>query len=96
LTYIWVTRREPWRVYLVFCPSGIPQHIIRRGNNRQIFFGSDEDIAAYASWLYEASEKFHVQVHAWFFMINLICLLVTPMEENAVSKMMQYIGLFSP
>jgi len=62
-------------------PVGTPQHIIQRGNNRQVCFGNDEDIAAYAHWLYEASEKFHVQVHAWVFMTNHIHLLVTPMEK---------------
>ena len=34
-------------------PVGIPQHIIQRGNNRQVCFGSDEDMAAYISWLKE-------------------------------------------
>jgi hypothetical protein len=32
-------------------PVGIPQHIIQRGNNRQVCFGSGEDMAAYVSWL---------------------------------------------
>ncbi len=27
---------------------GIPQHVIQRGNKRQVYFGSDEDFAAYA------------------------------------------------
>ena len=28
------------------CPVGIPPHLIQRGNNRQIFIASDEDITA--------------------------------------------------
>ena len=28
------------------CPAGIPAHIIQRGNNRQVVFTSDKDIAA--------------------------------------------------
>ena len=32
------------------CLSGIPQHVIQRGNNRQVCFASDEDFAAYAQW----------------------------------------------
>jgi hypothetical protein len=30
------------------CPVGIPQNIVQRGNNRQICFNGDEDMAAYA------------------------------------------------
>lgn len=28
-------------------PVGVPQHIIQRGNNHQICFGSDDDFVAY-------------------------------------------------
>lgn len=71
------------------CPPGIPQHVIQRGVNRQACFGSDQDMAAYAFWLEESARKFGVAVHAWVFMTNHVHLLVTPMQENAVSKMMQ-------
>ena len=27
---------------------GVAQHVIQRGNNRQVCFGSEEDFAAYA------------------------------------------------
>jgi putative transposase len=46
------------------CPVDIPQHIIQRGNNRQVCFNGDEDMAAYANWLKEFSEKYQVQIHA--------------------------------
>ena len=39
------------------CPVGIPQHIMQRGNNRQVCFNGDEDRAACANWLKEFSEK---------------------------------------
>jgi len=52
------------------CPVGIPQHIVQRGNNRQVCFNGDEDVAAYANWLKEFSEKYQVQIHAWVFMTN--------------------------
>lgn len=74
------------------CPVGIPQHIIQRGNNRQPCFASDEDFAAYASWLLKASKLYRVDVHTWVFMTNHVHLLVTPHEANAVSRMMQYVG----
>ncbi len=28
------------------CPVGVPQHIVQRGNNRQVCFNRDEDMAA--------------------------------------------------
>ena len=77
---------------LRLCPAGIPQHIVQRGNNRQICFASDDDIAAYANWLHEAALKYEVLIHAWVFMTNHVHLLVTPQVELASSLMMQYIG----
>ncbi len=77
---------------LRLCPAGVPQHVVQRGNNRQVCFASDKDLKAYANWLYEGSQKYHVQVHAWVFMTNHIHLLVTPLEDMAVPSMMQYIG----
>lgn len=75
-----------------FCPVGIPQHIIQRGNNRSVCFVSEMDFAFYAHCLKEYSSKFKVDVHAWVFMTNHVHLLVTPLEEQAVSRMMQSVG----
>ena len=74
------------------CLPGVPQHVIQRGNNRQICFGSDEDFAAYAYWLEEFSLKFNVAIHAWVFMTNHVHLLLTPSTLDGVSKMMQSLG----
>ena len=41
-----------------FCPVGIAQHVIQRGNNRQVCFNGDEDFAAYAHWLKEFADKY--------------------------------------
>ncbi len=73
-------------------PIGVPQHIVQRGNNRQVCFASDEDMKAYLNWLKEFSKKYLVDVHAWVLMTNHIHILCTPYEEGAVSKMMQSIG----
>lgn len=75
-------------------PIGMPAHIIQRGNNKQICFTCNEDVAAYANWLYEGALKFDVQIHAWVFMTNHIHLLMTPMQEGAISNCMQYLGRF--
>ncbi|MBL7004514.1 MAG: transposase [Gammaproteobacteria bacterium] len=71
---------------------GVAQHIIQRGNNRQICFGNEEDIIAYVTWLKEYSKKYHVEVHAWVLMTNHVHLLCTPREKEGISKMMQSIG----
>tara|TARA_R110002072_G_scaffold118428_1_gene250044 strand:- start:4639 stop:5325 length:687 start_codon:yes stop_codon:yes gene_type:complete len=74
------------------CPSGIPQHVVQRGNNRSVCFGSKHDFAAYSNWLKEYSQKFHVAIHAWVFMTNHVHLLVTPTSSDGVSAMMQALG----
>ena len=73
-------------------PLGIPQHLIQRGNNRQVCFASDQDMALYANLLAEYSKKFSVSIHAWVFMTNHVHLLATPNEMNAISDMMQAVG----
>jgi putative transposase len=74
------------------CPVGVPQHVIQRGNNRQVCFASEQDFAAYAGWLKEYSKKYQVDIHAWVLMTNHVHLLCTPRAENAVSHMMQSLG----
>jgi len=72
--------------------AGVPQHVIQRGNNKNVCFVSDEDYAAYANWLLVASKKYEVDVHAWVFMTNHVHLLVSPKYAGGVSKMMQSLG----
>jgi putative transposase len=72
--------------------SGVPQHIIQRGNNRQACFASEKDFAAYAHWLEKFSRKYRVAIHAWVFMTNHAHLLATPETEGGVSRMMQALG----
>ena len=74
------------------CPVGIPQHIIQRGNNRQVCFASEQDFAAYVSWLKDYAKKYQVDIHAWVLMTNHVHLLCTPRVDNAVSRMMQALG----
>jgi putative transposase len=66
-----------------YCPSGIPQHVIQRGNNRSVCFASDEDMAVYAHYLSEAACKFGLLIHGWGFMTNHVHLLVTPVSGQA-------------
>ena len=70
----------------------IPQHIIQRGNNHSICFGSNEDFSAYLHWLEEYSEKHSVDIHAWVLMTNHVHLLCTPRKPKAISLLMQSLG----
>ena len=72
--------------------TGVPQHIIQRGNNRQVCFGSEEDMKAYLHWLKEYSKKHQVDIHAWVLMTNHVHLLCTPQTEKAISNMIQSLG----
>ena len=67
-------------------------HVIQRGNNRQTCFASDSDFKAYAHWLFEATSRFGVDVHAWVFMTNHVHLLMTPSSSQAISRTMQSLG----
>jgi putative transposase len=72
--------------------AGCPQHIVQRGNNRQVCFFADEDYAFYLDKLYKASEKYQVAIHAFVLMTNHVHLLATPSDETSISLMMQSVG----
>lgn len=69
------------------CLPGIAQHVIQRGNNRQVCFGSNDDFTAYAHWLEEYAARYGVAVHAWVFMANHVHLLLTPSTADGVSRL---------
>ena len=73
-------------------PIGFPQHVIQRGNNRHVCFGSEDDRRRYLHWLGEYARRYEVDVHAWVLMSNHVHLLCTPRTANAVSTMMQSLG----
>lgn len=72
--------------------ADVPEHIIQRGNNRQVCFAGDEDFAAYAHWLKEYADAFGVHIHAWVFMTNHVHLLCTASDDSGISLMMQSLG----
>jgi len=75
-----------------FVLPGHPQHVIQRGNNRDITFVADEDYYFYLEVLSEACEKFDCSVHAYVLMTNHVHLLISPNTENGISKVMQSVG----
>lgn len=76
------------RLYL----PGCAQHVIQRGNNREACFYDEADYQAYLSCLKDAAAKYEVAIHAFVLMTNHVHLLVTPDNEQGVSRMMQAQG----
>ncbi len=68
---------------------GIPQHVVQRGNNRQVCFFAEQDYTVYLSKLKEYSQKYKVAVHSYILMTNHVHLLLTPEEGDGVSRLIQ-------
>ena len=74
--------------------AGIPQHIIQRGNNRQVCFIEDQDYKVYLVKLLEYCKKYDVAVHAFVLMTNHVHILATPSTPRGVSQVMQSLGRY--
>ena len=72
--------------------TGVPQHIVQRGNNRQATFFADDDYSFYLECLRDAAEKYRCEVHAYVLMTNHVHLLMTPSVFDGISRVMQSIG----
>jgi putative transposase len=76
------------RIYM----PGLPQQVTQRGNNGQITFASDADRAFYLECLEDAAGKYCCEVHAYVLMANHVHLLVTPRQQDSISRLMQSVG----
>ncbi|KAF7771925.1 putative transposase [Pseudoalteromonas citrea] len=72
----------------------IPQHIVQRGNNRQVTFVEADDYVVYLEKLKYYAKEYEVKVHAFVLMTNHIHLLATPTTSNGVSKLIQSLGRY--
>ncbi|TWX72898.1 transposase [Colwellia sp. C1TZA3] len=72
----------------------IPQHVVQRGNNRQLCFFAEQDYKIYFDKLNFYAQKFQVKVHAYVLMTNHVHLLLTPVTEKGVSQLMQSLGRY--
>lgn len=79
--------RKP-RMYM----AGVPCHVIQRGNNREACFFSDDDYSFYLECLKDACERYYVSCHAYVLMGNHTHLLLSPNNEEGISKVMQSLG----
>jgi putative transposase len=71
---------------------GQPQHIIQRGNNRQVIFAAETDYQFFRDALVEAAGKHGLAIHAYVWMTNHIHLLATPGKEDSIGKVFQSVG----
>ena len=71
---------------------GQPQHIIQRGNNRQVIFAAEADYQFFRDALVEAAGRFGLAIHAYVWMSNHIHLLATPTYGDSISKTFQSAG----
>jgi len=74
------------------CQSGVPLHIIQRGNNRQSCFFAEEDYQAYLGWLSEFAAKNACRIHAYALMTNHVHLLLSADLSEAPGAMMKALG----
>ena len=72
--------------------SGVPLHLIQRGNNRQACFYADSDYQFYLEWLEKCAVKYGCQIHAYVLMTNHAHLLITPEKAESAGQMMKYLG----
>ena len=71
---------------------GQPQHIIQRGNNRQLIFAAEADYQFFRDAMVEAAGRFGLAIHAYAWMPNHIHLLATPTDTDSISKTFQSAG----
>jgi len=72
--------------------KGQPQHIIQRGNNRELIFVHDDDYQFYLECLQSAMEKNKLWIHAYVLMTNHVHILASPETETSISKTLQSVG----
>ena len=70
----------------------VPQHVIKRGNNRQRIFLSDGDFLKFRLLLHEGSARCKLLVHAYVLMNNHVHLLVSPRSADSVSRAIQWVA----
>jgi putative transposase len=77
-----------------FIVPGQPQHVIQRGNNREVIFCTDRDYEYYLEKLEFSSKAHGCDIHAYVLMTNHVHLLISPDKPESLSKMMQTLGRY--
>ena len=69
--------------------AGFVHHVIARGNDRQALFISPEDFRKFLDILDATRKQFPLHIYNYCLMDNHLHLLVEPLEDGALSKVMQ-------
>jgi putative transposase len=75
----------------------IPQtlhHVLQRSHEGILLFRDNEDYTTFLSWLAQAAKQFQVAIHAYILMPDHFHLLLTPSDEQGLSKFMQWVGRY--
>lgn len=72
--------------------TGLPVHIIQRGNNRQACFFAEADYQFFLHHLAELAKRCKCEVHAYVLMTNHVHLLLTPYFARGPSLLMKLLG----
>ena len=72
--------------------EGQPQHIIQRGNNRELIFLHKDDYQFYLDCLHNAVKKNKLLVHSYVLMSNHVHILASPEIETSIPKTLQSVG----
>lgn len=75
-----------------FSPTGLPAHVLQRGNNRQPIFQGPDDYAEYLDCLRMAARDHDLAIHAYALRPNHVHLVATPKGPDALSLVMQAVG----
>jgi len=72
--------------------EGHAQHIIQRGNNRELIFADTQDYHFYLECLQEAADRHGLDIHAYVLMSNHVHILCTPHTKISIGKSLQSVG----
>ena len=75
-----------------YATPGQPQHVIQRGNNRTALFTAPGEYAVFAEFLLDAMTQHECLIHAYVLMTNHVHLLITPINEGGISRLMKSVG----
>jgi putative transposase len=71
---------------------GVPHHVIQRGTDRCPIFRDERDYRFFRNCVWDASDRYRCDVHAYVLMTNHVHFLMTAHGERGLSKLMQSVG----
>ena len=74
-----------------FCPDGVPQHIVNRGNLRAPIFHEPADYLGFLAALTDAADRTTVRLLAFCLMPNHWHLVLWPVDGSQISAYMQVV-----